>query len=249
MTALTNVLKRFTEFWWEDRGFSALLVVILVLFFLSPFMVSSLAKILLAIFFSVLLISGVAAISDRKFHRYGALLVAGNAFASNIIYWATPGRDMAAWWYLSIILFSFLLISVLLKRIFRRGPVTGHRIRGAIAGYVLIGISWAYIYQLVALFIDGAFSFPSSMTAQPGDPEHRAALVYYSFVTMATLGYGDIVPVHPAARMFAVVEALIGLLYPATLLARLVSLEIFYHNNNHAGQKMPDKPTRKRMHK
>ncbi len=246
MLSFADRMKRFAEFWWEDRGFSALLVLILVLFFVSPFMVSSLAKVLLSIFFAVLLISGVAAVTDRRFHRYGTLLVAGSAFASNILNWITPTRTITAWWYLSILAFFFILIGVLLKRVFRSGPVTGHRIRGAIAGYVLIGIAWSFIYQLIAHFVDGAFSFPPSMAAQPGDLEYRSALVYFSFVTMATLGYGDIVPVHPVARMFAVVEALFGLLYPATLLARLVSLEILYRNNDNNDSDASNKPARKR---
>ena len=77
------------------------------------------------------------------------------------------------------------------------------------------------------------------MTAQPGAPEHKASLTYFSFVTMAPLGYGDIVPVHPVARLFAIIEALTDLLYPATLLAPLVSLEIIYRNER-ADQKRPD---------
>jgi hypothetical protein len=56
--------------------------------------------------------------------------------------------------------------------------------------------------------------------------EHKENLTYFSFVTLTTLGYGDIAAVHPVARMFVVFEALVGQLYPATLLARLVSLEI-----------------------
>lgn len=77
------------------------------------------------------------------------------------------------------------------------------------------------------------------MTAQPGAPEHKASLTYFSFATMAPLGYGDIVPVHPVARLFAIIEALTDLLYPATLLAPRVSLEIIYRNER-ADQKRPD---------
>jgi hypothetical protein len=132
--------------------------------------------------------------------------------------------------YISTAVFFFLLISVLLKQVFRDGPVTGHRIWGAIAAYLLIGVTWTFMYELIALFIPGAFSFPPSMTAPPGEPEHQSSLTYFSYVTMATLGYGDIVPVHPAARMLAILEALTGLLFPAALLARLVSLEIIYRN-------------------
>jgi hypothetical protein len=128
-----------------------------------------------------------------------------------------------------------------MHRVFRDGPVTRHRVRGAIAAYLLIGITWTYIYMSIALLINGAFSFPSSTTVGPDGPELQSTLAYYSFVTLTTLGYGDVVPIHPVARMFAILEALVGMLYPATLLARLVSLEIMYRHAP-TDQRPPDEP-------
>ncbi len=223
-------LNRFVEFWWGDRGFSALLFLILLMFFLSPFLRLSLARVFFSIFFTLLLISGVHAATQKKIPRIVAWVVAGASLSLNILHQTIPGRAIIGCWYVSAVAFFSLLIALLIRQVFRRGPVTGHRIRGAIAAYLLIGITWMLIYELIALLIDGAFSFPPSMNAQPGDPRHESAMTYFSYVTMATLGYGDIVPVHPVARMFAIIEALVGLLYPATLLARLVSLEIIYRN-------------------
>jgi len=244
MAALSKRLKRFAEFWWGDRGFSALLLLILLFFFLSPFVALSVSRFLLSILLLFLLVSGVATATDRRFPRIAAWVIAGIAIVFNILEDFIPSREITGLWYLSTVVFFFLLIGVLLKQVFRQGPVTSHRIRGAIAGFLLIGITWTFIYQLIALFIDGAFSFPASMTARPGEPAHQSTLVYYSFVTMTTLGYGDIVPVHPVARMFAITEALIGLLYPATLLARLVSLEIIYRNKS-TDKNLPDESERR----
>jgi hypothetical protein len=245
MRIFSNGLKRFAEFWWGERGFSAMLILLLLLFFLSPFFALSLGRFLISIFFILLLISGVATVTDRKLHSILAWAVAGTALAFNILHEIVPNRVITGCWYLSATVFFFFLISVLLRQVFRQGPVTGHRVRGAIAGYVLIGITWTFIYLLITLFIEGALSFPTSMQAQPGDPEYQSALVYFSFVTMATLGYGDIVPVHPVARMFAIIEALIGLLYPATLLARLVSLQIIYRNEPSAERSVGESGKRK----
>lgn len=225
-----NSVKRFFEFWWGDIGLSSFLLLLFLLVFLSPFIESSFTDILFSIFLVFLLISGVATVTERKFFRFIAWVVAGVAFVFSVLHHIIPSRTVTAWWYFSAISFFFLLIGVLLKRVFRDGPVTGHRIRGAIAVYLLIGIAWAFMYELIALLVNGAFSFPAAMTAQPGEEEHQAWMGYFSFVTMATLGYGDIVPVHPLPRMLAISEALIGQLYPATLLARLVSLEIIYRN-------------------
>lgn len=184
----------------------------------------------MSLFLIVLLISGVSTVTERIMPRILASLVAAVTALFSVLHQITPARGVTTVWYLSTIGFFSILIAVLLKRVFGEGPVTAHRIRGAIAVYLLIGMTWAIIYQLIAFFIPRSFSFPSSMIAQPAEQELESALVYFSYVTMATLGYGDIVPVHPVARMFAIFEALVGLLYPATLLARLVSLEIMHGN-------------------
>jgi hypothetical protein len=113
-------------------------------------------------------------------------------------------------WYFSIVVFFFILSSVLMRRVFRDGPVTRHCISGTIAAYLLIGLTWTYIYLLTTLLIDGAFSFPPTTVALLEDPSLQSTLAYYSFVTLTTVGYGDTVPVHPVVRMFAILEALIG---------------------------------------
>jgi hypothetical protein len=226
--SLKNDLKRFNKFWWSGRGFSALLLILLVFFFLSPFVRSTVNSFILAVFYIPLLISGVATVSQSRLLRVVAIITAGIVMLFNILHQNFPDRIFTACWYLSILVFFFQLVGVLMHQVFRDGPVTRHRIRGAIAAYLLIGITWTYIYLLIALLFEGAFSFPPITTAHPSDPTLQSTLAYYSFVTLTTVGYGDIVPVHPVARMFAILEALIGMLYPATLLARLVSLEIMH---------------------
>ena len=107
---------------------------------------------------------------------------------------------------------------VVLAQAFRAGPVNVHRIQGAVAAYLLLGLVWALAYELVALVAAGAFS--GTGLGGAGRPD----FIYFSFVTLTTVGYGDVTPVHPVARSLAVAEALTGQLYPAILLARLVSL-------------------------
>ncbi len=219
-----NSLKRFAEFWWGDSGLSILLLSLLLLFFLSPFIESHLAQLLVLIFFVLLLVSGTVAVAQSGLFRVAAYVVAGAALVFTILREAAPSPAMTVCWEFTVLAYFFLLIVFILIQVYREGPVTAHRVRGAIAVYLLIGITWSIIYQLIALFIPGAFSFPPSMASNPGERECRSALTYFSFVTMTTLGYGDIVPVHPVPRMFVIFEALIGQLYPATLLARLISL-------------------------
>ena len=113
-----------------------------------------------------------------------------------------------------------LFLVVVLGQTLRAGPITLHRILGAIAAYLLLGVLWAYAYALVAHLQSGAFSGPVRLEDGP------RAFFYFSFLTLTTVGYGDVLPVHPAARSLAMLEAVTGPLYLAILVARLVSLGV-----------------------
>jgi hypothetical protein len=108
---------------------------------------------------------------------------------------------------------------------FGPGRVTWHRVQGAIALYLILGLLFAHLYGLLNVLVPEAFAnVPAGLNADA--VFYRGRLLYFSFVTLTTTGYGDIVPLHPIARSLATLEAVIGQLFPATLLARLVSLEL-----------------------
>jgi hypothetical protein len=108
---------------------------------------------------------------------------------------------------------------------FGLGRVTWHRIQGAVALYIILGLLFAHLYGLLNVLVPEAFiNVPSGLN--PHAVFYRGHLLYFSFVTLTSIGYGDIVPLHPLARSLAIWEAVIGQLFPATLLARLVSLEL-----------------------
>ena len=90
---------------------------------------------------------------------------------------------------------------------------------GAIVLYLLIGLIWAVIYSAISLHVPNAFAGSVGVNAGLSD------WVYFSFVTLTTVGYGDITPVAQGARALATLEAFIGQLYPAIIIARLVSLQ------------------------
>ena len=106
--------------------------------------------------------------------------------------------------------------------VFGRGQITYHRIVGATLLYLLIAVAFATLFAFVGLSISGAFK---GIVFQD-DAALANSLFYLSFVTLTSTGYGDIVPVHPIARSLCNIESVIGQLYPATLLARLVTLEL-----------------------
>lgn len=111
---------------------------------------------------------------------------------------------------------------VVARQVFAAGRVTYHRIIGAILLYFLISVVFVALFALVGQLIPKAFSG----IAIDDNTALASNLIYFSFVTLTSTGYGDVVPVHPVARSLCNLESIIGQLYPAILLARLVTLEL-----------------------
>jgi Ion channel len=118
---------------------------------------------------------------------------------------------------------------VVARAVFSPGRVTFHRVLGAVLLYLCIGLIFVSLFCFVAL------SEPRAFNGLPPLQDNLAVagnMIYFSFVTLTSVGYRDIVPVHPIARSLANVEADIGQLYPATLLARLVTLELEHRHKS-----------------
>ena len=205
------------RFWESDRGLSAFLGMLVVFLFVLPPLVEPEGQgrsLIVDLGLSVLLLAGVAAVSPHRAVRVllfvlvvGALVVRWGAFAAPVTAAAALVTVMA-------------MTFVVLGQAFRAGPVNVHRIQGAVAAYLLLGLAWALAYEALALVADGAFS-----SGGPAEPE-RGRFIYFSFVTLTTVGYGDVTPVHPYVRSLATFEAIVGQLYIAVLIARLIGLEI-----------------------
>jgi hypothetical protein len=203
--------------------------------FLAPLLESDLARPLFAILFSALLLSGVANVSSNLLPRVAAGLLVCSTIVIHWLHNFTSDHRLAFTAVFMSLLCFLLLTAVLLQQVFEDGPVTVAKIKGAVAVYILIGFSWSYIYRLIDLQVPMAFNLPS-LRNSPDEATQTIDLTYFSFVTLTTLGYGDITPAHPLSRMFVIIEVLIGQLYPATLLARLVSLEIIHRERQQADE-------------
>ena len=171
--------------------------------------------------FSIVLILGVMATTKHKGARTGMVLLASVALASHWLHFFVRQHTMHVVSAAAAAMFFALLAGFITARVFRAGSINIFRIYGAIAVYLVLGILWGEIYVLLYLLEPASFYFdPATQFGEPPISE----LVYFSFSTLTTLGLGDIIPVHPVARSMATLEALVGQIYPAVLLARLVTL-------------------------
>jgi hypothetical protein len=117
-----------------------------------------------------------------------------------------------------------IMFCMTLNRTLRPGRINGYRVLGGIAGYLLIGLTWTFAYQLLVQQAPSAIHFePGVAESLPQQPNY---LIYFSFTTLTTVGFGDVHPVTPAARALTVAEALVGQLYIAILIASLVGMAL-----------------------
>jgi hypothetical protein len=205
----------------------------LLIFFLGYFIVLNsmgeirFGRLVAHIFFSFVIVAGVLTTFKQRWLSFLAIVLAVASLALN---WAEEIRPPAGLAILAnsvTLIYLGILLAVVIAQVFRGGPVTAHRIRGAIVIYLLLGLMWAFAYQVAALTIPQAFRLPEGLIA--GDPDGlRRELTYFSVVTLTTTGYGDITAVNPVARTLVMLEALVGQLYPAIVLAWLVSLGVMH---------------------
>jgi ion channel len=225
-----NKFRYLPQFWTEERNLTWLLVALILDTFILDLLVSVLNRglvvevIINSLAFSVILLLGLITLTGHKviqiFFVWITVLIISVRFARLIF-----GEK---WLLVLDILLSMMslitFVIVLLINVFQKSPVTEHRIRGAVAAYLLIAMIFALGDLLIDFLIPGAFHFPDNVTIL-GDIQLVRTFYYYSISTLTTVGFGDITPVHPFAQKLAMMEALIGQLYPATLIARLVTLK------------------------
>ncbi|HXV61623.1 MAG TPA: ion channel [Vicinamibacteria bacterium] len=212
-----------------DRKYDylALLTSLLVLFILNAMTgLGYLFRLAVGLTSTAVVFFAVAFVWRRHYHRsfVGALTLGGSFVLVNAARtaWATPLSLAIA----DVLMMGFILILgyTILGEVLGSRRVTMNTVYGAACAYLLIGLLWAGLYRFVFWVDPGAFRMPESISGNP--QELVDSLGYFSYVTLTTLGYGDITPVKPIARALAVVEAVIGQLYVGILIARMVGLHI-----------------------
>ena len=204
----------------QDK-YSQLLVIFIANFALSPFFEGNLANIALSIVFlyALILIVRTFSLKPKLLRLYS--IVAILAFILGIIGrlgWDQPWNVT----YAVLIQFVYavyfgLALYWILRDILLSQEVTADVVRGGICVYLLIGFLWSLLYGIIASIDPNAFSEPIVV-----EEESFSRIIYFSFTTLTTLGYGDILPLTPLARMLTNLEAIIGQLYPSIFIAILV---------------------------
>ena len=206
----------------HDRYSLILLISLIVFLLLSAFVSENnvLGDVVLAISIYVTLAAGTLELSQKRNWLWPGTLIAGTSMLIMLAHFFYPAHMiMVANWFclaaflgfVSVALFSYLGLP---------GSVTSGRLYGLVSLYLMLGVFYFAIFNLIETV------HPHSFMETTNPDLHkvsRHSLLYLSLITLTTLGYGDIVPVTPSARLFAAFEAITGVLYIAITVARLVS--------------------------
>ncbi len=206
------------------RRFSTvqLLIVLALLFFFFPFVEEVKGgELIVSILLSLVLLSAVLAVASHRRTLIVALLLAIPAVAGRWINHFRPDLLPAAVFLVAGLgLVAFVVVN-LLRFVLRAPSVNVEVLCASISAYLMLGLMWTIAYWLVAQVTSTAFAFNTNAGRQSMNGFNA---FYFSFITLSTVGYGDITPVSKVARMLAAMEAMTGLFYVAVLIARLVSL-------------------------
>ena len=207
------------------RRFSAvqLLVALGIFFAVAPFVEEIKGgDLIVSLLFSVVLLAGVLAVAERKRVLTIATMLAVPAIAGRWVNHFRPDLVPAPFFLIGGLVLVAFVVANLLRFVLRAPSVDAEVLCASISAYLMLGLMWTMAYWLVdRLTPGGAFSFNTSTGTRS---MNGFTGFYFSFITLSTVGYGDITPVSRIARWLAAMEAMTGLLYVAVLIARLVSL-------------------------
>jgi hypothetical protein len=212
-----------SEFWSGDIGLTLVSISLgILIFVIFPLRQAGLAGRFFIDFVMVTLMISGALVMNQS--RIVTGITIGIVFLAVTVLWASrffPHPRLQQFSSALSVITLLLYVRIVLVVMFRQGPVSWSRIQGGICAYLLIGMAWASAFNLVEQVRPGAFRFVS----EPVNADQLASkLIYFSFATLTTVGFGDVLPVHPYARSLAIAEAIVGQLFPAILIGALVAM-------------------------
>ena len=209
------------------RYFSLLLASLMIVLVLAPqFEDSYFGAILMHAGLTAVFVTGVIANRQQKVVFRGSLILAAVAIPLTWIAFVTESVEVSLGQYAVVILFCGVTGGLILSAVLRDYLGAIQAVLGAICVYLLIGLAWATSYAAIERIEPQSFDFNHHRTTRTSSGQTHTAfpqLVYVSFVTMSTLGYGDVTPRTPLAETATWMQSVVGQLYIAILIARLVT--------------------------
>ena len=218
-----SMLERYQELRHRRISMIELLVTLVLLMIVTPFLENfRFGSIIEVILLTLVLIMAVVAVGASSRMQTLATLLAIPAVAGKWISHFRPDLVPVEVSLVADMLFVGFVVVNLLRFTLTAPRVDVEVLSAAISNFLMIGLFWVLAYDLAARMVPNSFAFSTGPAATHTMSGFNG--FYFSFVTLSTIGYGDITPLSPVARMLAIVEAIIGMFYMTVLVARLVAM-------------------------
>jgi hypothetical protein len=220
----TAILQmQISEFWSGDLGLTLVsLSLVILIFVIFPLRQEGLSgRFFFDLVMVTLMVSGALVVNQK---RMVTVITVAIVVVSVLMLWLSRFYPLPLLQQLSsslAVITLLLYVRIVLLVMFRQGPVSWSRIQGGVCAYLLIGMAWASAFALVEQIHPGSFHF---VTEPANIDQLTSKLIYFSFATLTTVGFGDILPALPFARSLAIAEAIVGQLFPAILIGALVAM-------------------------
>lgn len=199
-----------------------LLLALLALLILYPYAPADSDRLLFGFINSAILITAVHAVSAARRHVATALVLAIPTLTLQWLHLGGSGAATGLMFGVSVSVFYLYTIAHVLAYVLGAGPVTADKLHAAVSTYILIALLWMVFYGIVEGLVPGSFMIGEH--AEAGEPPNWRDLLFFSFTTLTSTGYGHIIPASRYAQSFAILEQLSGIFFVAILIARLAGL-------------------------
>ena len=208
----------------KPSRFSYLFATLISLIVLFPYLAKTgLSTVIFRLLSALTFVAAVYAVSDKRAQWITGLFLALPTAILNTWFTFHPGSSsLAVISLVSTLMFLCFTLITLLRAVLRAETVTRDTIYGALSVYLLMAFVWGIAYLLLETLQPGGLSM--DIARHPNHKVDWFDCMFYSFVTLTSLGYGDMVPISPQCRSLSVLEAVSGIMYVAVLVARLVGL-------------------------
>jgi hypothetical protein len=228
------------QVFFKKRRFTALLAILLVLLAGPPILIGlGFSARWFDGLMSVLMVAAIVSLCFEPQQRLLALVLGIPSVVLSLVSYVTSGAVSHAallTCHFCEVGFFFGSAVLIVKSLFGPLGLSSDSLLGAICGYLFLGVGWAVIYSMIEHVHPGSFTISQSfVTGQALGRPPSDVLTYYSFVTLTTVGYGDVVPATPATRTCAWIEAISGQFYLAVIVAGLVSMLVTRNGNDRQG--------------
>ena len=225
--------------------FTQLLVSLILLFTFRPYDRGLVYTSIWQLLFVIVFLSAIFNCDHTRKVKIAASLFAIPALVFHFIHLFVPTRMLAILFLVCVIIFTFIITTSIIQRVVINARVRLETLKGVVCAYFMVAFGFSFIYYLVDLIAPGTFHAAFFDAEMVSHSRYLSEMMYFSFVTLLCIGYGDVIAVKDVGQTFAILEGIIGQFYIAILVSRLVAVYSFFEHKLHLVSKDNEKNSSK----